>query len=107
MSKRFIATNPILYGNKQYKPGEELPTDDTGYVKAWTDAGSAVWKDNDANVTTKKRRTKAKSVTAPTGIEGTAHPATGAEPDIVGKLPSKKARGVIKEPSRNSPKSQE
>ena len=42
MAERLIALVPILHGNKQYKPGEALPTD-PAYVSAWTQAGSAVW----------------------------------------------------------------
>lgn len=102
---RLIATFQILYKNKQYEPGAELPTSDASSVEAWLEAGSAVWKD-DEDETDGTRRPKARSLTAPAGAEGIATPATGpAGTDLVGKVPDKKARGAIKEPSKKAPKS--
>ena len=43
MARRLIATAAILYQNKQYQPGEELPTTSPAYASAWVEAGSAVW----------------------------------------------------------------
>ena len=35
------ATRPILYQNRLYEPGEELPQHDPAIVRAWLAAGSA------------------------------------------------------------------
>lgn len=104
-----VALEPILYGNKQYEPGEELPTSDASYVEAWERSGSAVWKEPDdgaADITEQKKpAAKARRQAAQAGAEGIAQPATGAEADLVGVVPSPKARGVVKEPSKRAPKS--
>lgn len=108
MGKRLIASAAILIHNRQYKPGEELPTTDPEYVSAWVEAGSAVWADEDdgsgEKTTKKKARAKARPKTVPAGVTGIAQPATGAEEDLVGRVPGKKARGVIEEPSSLPPK---
>lgn len=109
MAERLIALVPILHGNKQYKPGEALPTD-PAYVSAWIEAGSAVWEnegDSGKKEERKKATAKARSKTAPAGATGIAQPATGgAEADQVGKVPSKKARGVVEEKTKRPAKSQ-
>jgi hypothetical protein len=109
--KQLIALTPILYGNRQYEPGEALPTSDSSYAEAWERSGSAVWKNPDdgageETTETKKPAAKARRKTAKAGAEGIAQPATGAEADLVGVVPSPKARGVVKEPSKRAPKSQ-
>lgn len=105
--KKLIALVQILYGNKQYEPGDELPTTDSEYVSAWLEAGSAVWKNGEGSEDTSKEKkvTKAKPLTAPAGASGIAHPATGVEQDLVGKVPARKARGVVKEKTKTAPKS--
>lgn len=108
MIRRLIATVPILHSNEQYKPGEVLPTTDPAYVSAWLDAGSAVWEDesNGSQENAEaKAAAKAQPLTAPAGVTGLAQPATGAEEDQAGKVPSRKARGVVKEKSKRPPKS--
>lgn len=107
MGKRLIALTAILYGNKEYEPGEELPTTDPGYVSTWVAAGSAAWKDGTEEPAEKKQATKARPAAAPAGVTGIAQPATGAEEDLVGKVPPPKARGVVKEKTRTAPKSKE
>ena len=103
---KLIALIPILYKNKQYEPGEELPSDDAAYVQAWEEAGSAAWRGDDNGENDNKiKKPKAKPLTAPAGLEGIAAPATGAEPDLVGKVPSGKARGAVKQPKKRAPKS--
>lgn len=111
--RRLIATVPILYGNKQYEPGEELPTSNPSDVSAWEGCGSAVWVEENsegngaANATAKsKTAPKAKRITARAGVEGIAQPATGAEPDLAGVVPSGKARGAVKEPAKRRKKSE-
>ena len=108
MAERLIALVPILHGNKQYRPGEALPTD-PAYVSVWIQAGSAVWEnegDSGKREDQKKATPKARSKTAPAGAVGIAQPATGgAEVDQVGKVPSKKARGAAEEKIRRPAKS--
>lgn len=96
---RLIAIIPILFGSKQYMPGDELPT--SGYADDWIGNGAAKWED-DTEV--KLVPPKAKAVTAPAGLTGDAYPATGAEPDLVGKVPSIKARGAQSEPDKRGRK---
>lgn len=103
---RLIATFPILLGNKQYEPGEELPTSNPSSVAAWLEAGSAVWKDEESGEAEGTRKPKAQMLMAPAGAEGIAQPATGqAGTDLVGKVPDGKLRGAVKEPSKRPPKS--
>ena len=110
MEGRLIATTAILYQNKQYQPGEELPTTSPAYASAWVEAGSAVWENEsdgtEEKPTKKKPAAKARPKTAPAGATGIAQPATGAEADLAGRVPSKKARGVIEEPDKRPPKPQ-
>ena len=40
---KLIATYPILYQSTQYNVGQSLPTNNPDMVKAWLDAGTAVW----------------------------------------------------------------
>lgn len=100
---KLIATAPILYGNVQYKPGDELPTGDREYTQAWLDNASAVWKDEEAEPEKENRKAKAKAVTAKAGQTGIAQPSTGAD-DMVGRIPDPEQRGIIKEPSKRPPK---
>lgn len=108
MIRRLIATVPILHSNEQYEPGEVLPTTDPAYVSAWLEAGSAVWEDESDGSQENaeaKAAAKAQPLTAPAGVTGLAQPATGAEEDQAGKVPSRKARGAVKEKSKRPPKS--
>ena len=88
MAKNLIALTDILHGNRQYGPGDVLPTADPGYVAAWLKAGSAAWKDGAEQPAEKKRAAKARPASAPAGATGIAQPATGAEEDLVGKVPA-------------------
>lgn len=97
--KHLIATVPVLRGNTQYEIGAELPA---YYADELIEAGSAVWKDDEEP---KKKAPKAKPAAAQAGRTGDAQPATSAEPDLVGKVPSPKARGVVKQPKKRAPKS--
>lgn len=98
----------ILYGGKQYRPGDCLPASNPAYVSAWIQAGSAVWtdeSDGSEEARSEKTAAKAQPKTAPTGATGIAQLATGAEEDLVGRVPSKEARGAVKEKSKRPPKS--
>ncbi|EET60343.1 hypothetical protein BRYFOR_07539 [Marvinbryantia formatexigens DSM 14469] len=107
MKKRLIATVPILYSNEQYQPGEALPTTDPAYVSAWFEAGAAVWENESDGIkksTEAKSSAKAQLLTAPAGATGLAQPATGAEENLAGKVPGRRARGAVKEKSKRLPK---
>lgn len=39
------ATRPILFRSLQFRKGDTLPADNEAMVKAWLDAGSAIWDD--------------------------------------------------------------
>ena len=45
--QKLIAKYPILYLSKQYEVGEELIANDPDMVKAWIDAETAEWADDD------------------------------------------------------------
>jgi hypothetical protein len=107
MSKILVAKEPILHGNVQYLPGDSLPESDTAYVEAWVRSGSAVWTDlkESADSSAAKSAAKAKRLSKRAGAEGIAQPATGAEPDLVGVVPSPGARGAVREPKKRAPKS--
>lgn len=100
--KQLIAVSPILFESVNYEPGDELPTHNTELVELWIGNGTATWKDTEKP---KKRRVKAKQVTAPAGLPGNAYPSAGPEQDLVGKLPSRKVRGVPPEPTKGRRKS--
>ena len=104
---KLIATRPILYLDKAYKNGEELPTDNPAMLQGWLDAGSAKWladpkekkrapvkkdkvpeenKENTVVVTS----AKATPETAEPGMPGEA--STGEADALIGKVPSKGSR---------------
>lgn len=105
MADILTATTAILYGNRQYGPGDALPTEDPGYVSAWLEAGSAEWKDDAEDPEPEKQVPKARPASAPAGATGIAQPATGAEEDLVGRVPKPQARGAVKERGKRPPKS--
>lgn len=47
MKKKLIALYPILYEAKQYKIGDELPTNNNSITEKWISAETAVWKDEE------------------------------------------------------------
>lgn len=100
--KQLIAVTPVLFESRNYEPGDELPTHNAGLVEIWTGNGAAVWKDAGE---TPGRAVKAKAMTAPAGLPGDAYPSAGAEQDLVGKPPSRKARGAQPEPAKGRRKS--
>lgn len=99
--KKLIAVSYILFESHNYKPGDELPIHNAGLVNAWIKNGAAIWKDGEI----KRRAVKAKAETAQAGLSGAAYPSAGSEQDLVGKPPSRKARGAQPEPSRGRRKS--
>lgn len=99
--KQLIALSPILFESQNYEPGDELPTHNAGLVEIWTGNGAAVWKDTGKSAAA----VKASSMTAPAGLPGDAYPSAGPEQDLVGKPPSRKARGVQPEPAKGGRKS--
>lgn len=100
--KQLIAISPILIGNHEYKPGDELPTHDAGLVEAWNINGAAVWQDNEEP---KKNTVKAKRKTALAGLSGNAIPSAGPDQDLVSRPPSRKTRGAQSDPTEGRRKS--
>ena len=84
---KLIATYPILYQSTQYNVGQSLPTNNPDMVKAWLDAGTAVWQ---AEGETQKPA-KAKPATAETGLAGQSPNGETAE-NVVGKVPKTPTR---------------
>ena len=41
--KKLIAKTPILWGGRQYAPGDPLPTSDAEILELWLKYGSAAW----------------------------------------------------------------
>lgn len=88
--QKLIAVTSILYEAKIYAIGAALPTNNAKMVEAWTAAGTAVWKDMDAETTVS---VKAKARTAEPGLPGVpvASESESGE-DLVGKVPKTAAR---------------
>lgn len=93
---RLIAIRPVLFESHNYEPGDELPTHDVGMAEAWAANGTAAWKDPDED---RAQSVKARPATAPAGVSGLAYPSAGPGRDLAGKPPSRKARGIVPEPS--------
>lgn len=102
MMERLIAVSSILIENRNYEPGDELPTHDAGVVGAWLENGAAVWKGGEVP---EGQAVKAKQATAPAGLPGAACPSAGPEQDLVGKPPSRRVRGARPEPEKGRRKS--
>ena len=100
--KQLIAVFPVLFENVNYKPGDKLPTHNTEFVELWIENETAVWKEAED-----LKKPIAKQITSPAGLSGDAYPSAGLEQDLVGKPPSRKARGVQPEPSKGKRKSHE
>lgn len=98
--RKLIAKYPILYLSKQYDIGEELVANNPEMVKAWLDAGTAEWVEDEESVsdgtTDEKSEEELPHATAtPVVAEaGLAGDAVGAETDenLVGKIPKTPAR---------------
>ncbi len=100
--KRLIAVVPILFKNHSYKQGDELPMDNAEFVEAWTKNRAAIWQEENEKL---EKVAKAKPAAAPTGLCGDAYPSAGLEQNLVGRPPSKKARGAQPEPTKGRRKS--
>ena len=98
--RKLIAKYPILYLSNQYDIGEELVANNPEMVKAWLDAGTAEWVEDEESVsdgiTDEKSEEElppatATPVVAEAGLVGDA---VGAETDenLVGKIPKTPAR---------------
>lgn len=81
-----IATHPILYHAKQYQVGQSLPTNDADMTKAWIEAGTAVWQEEE-----KKNPARALPATAEDGMAGQSQNEEAVE-SMVGKAPKTQAR---------------
>lgn len=97
---RLIARVDILYGNTQYYVGDELPDDiPAELAETWIGCRSAEFIQEPAEEPERKQP-KAKPVSAPAGRAGIAYPSAGPEQDLVGRVPDKKLRGAVTEPSK-------
>lgn len=98
--RKLIAKYPILYLSKQYDIGEELIANNPEMVKAWLDAGTAEWVEDEEpasdGTTDEKSEDELLPATAiPVVAEaGLAGDAVGSETDenLVGKIPKTPAR---------------
>lgn len=97
---KLIAKYPILYLSKQYDIGDELIANNPEMVKAWLDAGTAEWVEDEESVsdgiTDEKSEEELPPATAtPVVAEaGLAGDAIGSETEenLVGKIPKTPAR---------------
>jgi hypothetical protein len=85
---KLIAVSHILYRNKQYYPGDELPIG-TDMQEVWIDCGSATFEDSDETV--EKKVTKARRVMAQSGLTGTAVNSESDE-NLIGRVPVTEGR---------------
>ena len=84
MPDALVALRYIQTGNKEYQPGEALPTKDADLAAAWVESGAAVWRGEDYEP---PRYARAELVTATPGLPGLA---AGGEADrdaLVGRIP--------------------
>ena len=83
-----LAQTYILYNSTQYKPGDELPTNDPKMLEAWLEAKTAAWVDKAI-----AKSAKAQSATAMTGLCGQAvcSDSDNGE-DLVGRVPINNGR---------------
>lgn len=77
---------PVLYLAHQYSAGDDLPVNNPEMAKAWVEAGSAVWKEDDADVPAAKM--KARPAVAEPGSEGRTDSGT----ELQGKIPKTPGR---------------
>ena len=91
--KKLIAKQSILFESKLYSPGAELPTKNADMVKAWLDAGTAVWVEDETNNTKAKARPK----TAEPGLPGDVVVSESENGDnLAGKVPKTAKRSTKK-----------
>ena len=111
--RKLIAKYPILYLSKQYDIGEELVANNPEMVKAWLDAGTAEWVEDEESVSDGDKDEKSEEELPPADKDekseeelppatatpvvaeaGLAGDAVGAETDenLVGKIPKTPAR---------------
>lgn len=81
-----VALRPILYGQRQFEPGETLPSD-APLAETWVECGSAVWRDEPP-----AEQPAAKPASAEPGLPGTAVGGEQTGDDLVGKVPPRKKR---------------
>lgn len=82
--QKLTAQKSILFENRIYAPGEEIPTKNPVMVEAWLAAGTAVWIEDE----TENTKTKARPRTAEPGLSGVAvHSESEDGENLVGKVP--------------------
>lgn len=91
--QKLTAKQDILFESKIYAPGEELPTKSETMVKAWLEAGTAVWIDDESKI----KAPKASPKTAEAGLPGVAVASESEDGDnLSGKVPKTAARSKEK-----------
>ena len=88
--QKLTAQKDILFENRIYAPGEELPTKNEVMVKAWLAAGTAVWIDDEQP---EEPKAKARPKTAEPGLPGAAVASESEDGEnLVGKVPKTTSR---------------
>lgn len=82
---KLIALSRILVGNREYKPGEALPSENAASAAALVESGSAIWRDDDHEPPI---FAKARLATAQAGMPGLAVGGEESGDDLVGKVPT-------------------
>ena len=82
---KLIAVIPILYRDRQYWLGDELPLSDDAMKETWINGGAAVAKEDSE---TPKKVAKAVPASATPGITGVAVGGEGAMENLAGKIPA-------------------
>jgi len=76
-----VAKRTILYGQKEYRAGETLPSDAPD-AETWVECGSAFWREDDP-----AEQPKATQASADPGQPGLAVGGEQTGEDLVGKVP--------------------
>ncbi|MCD8294675.1 MAG: hypothetical protein LUE27_05505 [Clostridia bacterium] len=93
--RRLIAKRAVLYQSHLYAVGDELPVGDPRMIRAWVDAKSAYWKDDENKLERPvvAEAVKATLATAEPGLAGSSPDSETAD-NLVGKVPETPARAT-------------
>lgn len=86
--RKLIATIPILYGGRQYQPGDELPGGDAEMVGLWVEYRSARWETDE--VTETAETTEAAEAAETTDAAEATEAAEQPEPRSIGRRANQK-----------------
>ena len=79
------ALSHILVGNREYHPGQALPSENAETAAAWVESGAAIWRDDDYEPLT---FAKARPATAAAGLPGISVGGEASGDDLVGRVPT-------------------